>query len=84
MKLENQKYEMLQRAGFVKHFQRDLFLNRAATKIISLVAVEDHDIDWLQQVIEENNQTGRWQFYFNAPVENNTRKEILAELGERG
>jgi hypothetical protein len=81
MSLEKEKVELLSENGYINHFKRSLYFNREARKIFSIVAVADHDINWVRVNIQAPNDTGTWQFYFNEPVSEQTRSEILHEFG---
>ena len=82
MSLNKDKYDLLEDRGFRKHFKNALCYNRDIKKVFSIVAIEDHGVAWLRAAIESPNDTGTWQFYFNQPVNDDVRRELLAVFGE--
>ena len=82
MQTDNRKEKILQKAGFRYSFERSLYFNRDSKKAISHEAVEDHDSDWLRNVIASPNETDTWQFYFNRSIPYATQRELLEFFGE--
>ena len=76
-----EKHEMLRSAGFRYHFDRMAYVNSQARKVVSVEAVEDHPSEWLRQVIDQENESGDWRFYFEEPPSASVVREFLAELG---
>jgi hypothetical protein len=74
------KRELLEHAGFVYNFDREVYFNRTARKIFSVEAIEDHDPTWLRSCIEEDNGSTEWRFYFNSPPSDIVRQELVGEL----
>ena len=72
--------DTLSAAGYRQLFERDVYFNRETRKIFSLEAVEDHDDEWLRERMIEPNVAGGWRFYFNDPVPEELRGEILREI----
>ena len=44
-----------------------VYVNRAAKKAFSVEWIEDHTDDELQSALREQNASGDWQLYLNAP-----------------
>ena len=82
MALQKEKRQLLQDSGFRQDFKRDLYLNRKLKKVFSSVAVKDHRLDWLRTGIESPNNTGTWQFFFNEPIQDEKRQELLELFGD--
>jgi hypothetical protein len=77
----DEKAERLKRAGYRYNFHRMVYINRAARKVFSVDAIEDHSAEWLADRIEESNE-GEWQFYFNQAPSAAVVRDFLVELGE--
>lgn len=74
------KDRILEDAGYTYDFDRRVYVDRTARKIVSVEFVHDHGEADLEEVIAKPSSTsGEWQFYFNsAPSEG--VKRILAGL----
>lgn len=77
----DEKDELLKRAGYRYNFYRMVYINRAAKKVFSVEAIEDHSAEWLREKIAESNN-GDWRFYFNEAPAPSVVKDFLVELGE--
>jgi hypothetical protein len=77
MSLDQAKYELLSKSGYQNHFKRSLYYNRQNMKIFSLEAIEDHDINWLQHMIQTPNDTKNWLFYFSGPISQSIMNDII-------
>lgn len=77
------RYALLRANGFHYYAGRELFVNRSQKKVVSREAVDDHTIHWLHQILEEHNTSSAWQLYFDDPVSDQLRAEIIAELEPR-
>ena len=75
------KSRILDNAGYVHHFGRDVYVNRTAKKVLSVEFVEDHNEDELRKCIGENSSEGEWRFYFNSPPLPQLRCELAGVLG---
>ena len=75
-----QKKEILEKANYHYHFSRSIYLNRDNKKIFSLEAIEDNDLDWLNDKIKMVPTTNDWMFFFNEVPSEKIKKEILQEL----
>lgn len=82
MSVMDTKETLLNQAGYRYNFERMVYLNRAARKLFSVEAIEDHSAEWLREKMGEENQ-GEWQFYFNETPPPAVVRDFLAELDER-
>jgi hypothetical protein len=83
MQVMDPKETLLSEAGFRYNFFRMSYINRAAKKVFSEEAVEDHSENWLIEKIRERNDSGDWQFYFNEPPSPAVVRDFLAEIDEQ-
>lgn len=74
------KKDMLERSGYVYNFRRRVYVNRKARKVFSVEAVEDHDEQWLQACIGEENGSPEWRFYFTKVPSEAVQQELVSEL----
>ena len=75
------KQEVLETAGYVYGFDREIYFNRAARKIFSVEFVEDHGTAELERRICEDTKGEEWRFYFNAPPSDAVKRELERTLG---
>ena len=77
------KGHILEGAGFVYNFYREVYFNREAKKIFSMDFIEDKDEETIEQCVREIRESpdGRWLFYFNSPPAESVRRQLEAELG---
>jgi hypothetical protein len=77
------KQHILEGAGYVYNFYREVYFNRGAKKIFSMDFIEDNDEEKLEQCVQEIREVtdGRWLFYFNSPPAESVRRELESELG---
>jgi hypothetical protein len=71
---------VLETAGYVYGFDREIYFNRAARKIFSVEFVEDHGTAELERRICENIKKEEWRFYFNAPPSDAVKRELERTL----
>jgi hypothetical protein len=76
------KGEILEKNGYRYNYHRLIYINPAAKKVFSVVAIEDHPIEWLTAKMAERND-GEWQFYLNEPPPPSVVRDFLAEMDER-
>lgn len=62
------KTRILEEAGYIYHFDREIYFNRSARKAFSTEFVEDHTADELQKLIAKKKKTNNWSFYFSSKV----------------
>ena len=75
-----QKKEILEKANYRYHFSRSIYFNRDDKIIFSLEAIEDNDLNWLNDRIKTVSKNSEWIFFFNADPSEKIKKEILQEL----
>ena len=61
------KQNLLDSAGYVYNFDRQVYFNRSTKKIFSVEFIADNDEAKLEQSIRENTNAREWTFYFNVP-----------------
>ena len=74
------KRQLLDRSGYRYNFDRMIYVNRHAKKIFSFEAVDDNNVEWLSGRIAEPNPSNEWIFYFNGPVSESVRRQLLQEF----
>ncbi len=74
------KKDILEHSGYVYNFRRMVYVNRKARKVFSVEAVEDHNAEWLQAHIGEENGSQEWRFYFTKAPSDAVRRELVSEL----
>jgi len=75
------KRQILQNAGYVYNFDREVYVNRKAKKVFSLEFVEDNSEDDLRTRIDEDPGGQAWRFYFNAEPSKAVQEELEEILG---
>ncbi len=75
------KSKLLEDAGYVYSFDRMIYINRKAKKVLSVEFVEDNSPEQLQKCISENTHGGEWQFFFNSPPSETVKRELVSVLG---
>lgn len=77
------KQQIIEGAGYVYNFDREVYFNRKAKKIFSMDFIEDNDEEKLEQCVQEVREApgGRWLFYFNSPPAESVRRQLEALLG---
>ena len=75
------KIQILEDAGFLYSFEREIYLNRKTRKVFSAVYVEDHNEAQLEADIAEPRLSGNeWRFYFNEPSSDRVKRDLSALL----
>jgi hypothetical protein len=74
------KTKILEQAGYVYHFDREIYFNRGHRKAFSTEFVEDHSADELEKHIAEKKRTRDWRFYFNAPLSPDVKRQLEQTL----
>ncbi len=74
-----EKINILKKNGYVYHFSRMIYINKAAKKIFSVEFIDDNGIQTIKNKINEKN-TNEYQFYFSYELEKDIKKSIEAEL----
>ncbi|HEX3986159.1 MAG TPA: hypothetical protein VHX13_06045 [Acidobacteriaceae bacterium] len=75
------KKDILRAANYRYDFDRDLFINRAVKKAFSIEFVDDTPEEDLRRLIRESTNGNGWQFYFNVPPTEGTKRELERVLG---
>ena len=78
----NETDALLRRADYRYNFDRMVYINRAARKVFSVEAIEDHSAEWLAERLAEPTN-GEWRFYFNEVPPPAVVRDFLVELGEQ-
>jgi len=80
MQVEKSKEHLLKDSGYRYNFNRMIYFNTKQKKIFSLQYVEDNPIHVLKNNISEVSND--WKFYFNMPVSEKVKDQILSELSD--
>jgi hypothetical protein len=75
------KEELLENSGYRYHFDRMIYINRAARRAFSLEFVEDHSQQEIQKLLE-TPATNEWVFHFNEPPSDRVKRELAEALGK--
>lgn len=75
-----EKRRILENAGFVYNFDRELYYNRNVKKVFSVDFVEDHNNTELEHFIREDRDARNWHFYFNTAPSSSVKHEIISVL----
>ncbi len=75
------KQHLLDSAGYIYNFDRQVYFNRLAKKIFSVDFIEDHDETVLEQSIREDTNSQEWRFYFNVPPSESVKQQVTGALG---
>lgn len=77
------KQQILEDAGYVYSFSRELYLNRKSKKVFSSEFVEDNSEAKLEDSIAEPMAvTDEWCFYFNSPPSKAVKRDLSAILDQ--
>lgn len=75
------KQHILDAAGYIYDFDRQVYFNRSAKKIFSVEFIADKDEAELEERIRERTDAGTWRFYFNVPPSESVTHQIVEALG---
>jgi hypothetical protein len=75
------KEELLENSGYRYHFDRMIYINRAARRAFSLEFVEDHSQQEIQKLLE-TPATNEWVFHFNEPPSDRVKRELAEALAK--
>ena len=73
------KEELLENSGYRYHFDRMIYINRAARRAFSLEFVEDHSQQEIQKLLE-TPATNDWVFHFNKQLSDRVKRELAEVL----
>lgn len=74
------KNELLELNGYEYDFKRHIYFDKKNKKIFSDEVVEDNTTDWLNDKIQEKNNTGSWQIYFSCSCTKDLREQLIYEM----
>jgi len=74
------KSQILQDAGYIYSFDREVYFNRGTKKVFSVEFVEDHNEEELQRYFSENKDVMEWCFYFNSAPSEAVKRELQSVL----
>ena len=74
------KTEVLQHAGYVFHFDREIYFNQRLKTAFSVEWIEDHSLADLKEKILQPNSGTNWRFYFNSAPSPAVRRALEREL----
>ena len=74
------KSDILEKEGFVYHFQRMIYINTKKKKVFSVRAIENNSPSWLIEKIYGTSITDDWQFYFIGTIDETIKHTILKEI----
>jgi hypothetical protein len=75
------KQHILDTAGYIYNFDREVYFNRSAKKIFSVAFLEDHEGPEIEQSINEKSDAREWRFYFNSPPSESVKRQVVESLG---
>jgi len=75
------KQHILDTAGYLYNFDRQVYFNRLAKKILSVEFIADSDEAKLEQTVRESTDSQEWRFYFNVPPSESVKRQIVSVLG---
>ena len=75
------KQHLLDAAGYVYNFDRQVYFNRSAKKVFSVDFLEDHEGSEIEQSIQESTDAREWRFYFNQEPPESVKRQIASVLG---
>jgi hypothetical protein len=75
------KQHLLDSAGYIYDFVREVYFNRSAKKIFSVDFLEDNDPADIEQRILADTDAREWIFYFNVEPPESVKREIASALG---
>lgn len=73
------KEQILEESGYVYSFNREIYFNRKAKKVLSREFVDDHSEDELHKSL--NAETDGWHFFFNSQPPEAVQRELKGILG---
>jgi hypothetical protein len=77
----SEKRRILDAAGFIYEFYREVYVNRKEKKIISMDFIEDHTAAELENKLRQNTDGSNWQFLFNNEPPASVRHQLETALG---
>jgi hypothetical protein len=78
MQGEKSKECLLKNKGFKYNFYRMIYFSVEQKKVFSREYVEDKPIQTIDKNISEKSE--KWEFYFNMPMSEQVKEQLLSEL----
>ena len=80
MPVSNNKINELIKFGYKYHSTNQLYFNKSKKIIISQLAIDDHNDNWLDEQLNGSHNDD-WHFIFNENPSDVQKKDILKKLG---
>ena len=80
MPRQPEKTHLLDRAGYVYHFDRMMYINRQAKKAFSYEFIDDNPKSVIESHIQEPNRKQDWLIYTSLPMSKGTEQELKRVL----
>lgn len=78
MRAEKSKEALLKSHGYKYNFYRMIYFNIEKKKVFSYEYVEDNPVPLIEKNILDSSD--HWIFYFNMPMSEEVKEQILSEL----
>lgn len=78
--MHENKEHLLKDAGYIEHFDRNAYFNRAAKKVFSTEIVDDKSAEWLTKALTEPNESETWVFYADPIPSEKAIQAFLASI----
>jgi len=78
MRVEKSKEALLKNNGYKYNFYRMIYFNMEKKKVFSYEYIEDNSVPLIEKNIHDGS--GQWKFYFNMPMSEEVKEQILSEL----
>lgn len=78
MRVEKSKEILLKSNGYKYNFYRMIYFNINQKKVFSYEYIEDNPAQLIEKKILDRSD--QWEFYFNMPMSEEVKKQILSEL----
>lgn len=75
------KEALLEASGYRYHFGREIYFNRTKRQALSLEFVEDHSLDEIRGLVDQQSAASGWDFYFNDPPSDRVKRDLADALG---
>lgn len=83
MSSENEKMNLLKKAEYRYHFDRDLYFNKRDKVVFSIEYIEDNDKNTLSENIKNKSSKNDWIFFTNEPISEEIKEQIKREINEK-
>ena len=75
------KEALLEASGYRYHFDRMIYFNRTKRQALSLEFVEDHSLEEIRDLVDQQPAANGWAFYFNDPPSDRVKHDLADALG---